>query len=105
MIEGLKVTVEATELRALCIARGQYHMDRSAVYENQLKNMEQAEIEGMNYSNGDPKKVMREKIDDHIAQANELEFIADHLKEGEEYLLERDDLVKLGISQPSGFWR
>jgi hypothetical protein len=105
MIEGLKVTVNANELRELCMAQASFHRDRATTYAENLKNLEDAEIEGMQYSGGDPKKALRDKQTQHENSANELRFIADHLKAGEEYLLDQAALVKLGIARAgNGFW-
>jgi hypothetical protein len=105
MIEGLKVTVNADELRGLCIAQASFHRERAIAYAENLKNLEDAEIEGMQYSGGDPKNALRDKQSQHENSANELRFIADHLKAGEEYLLDQSALMKLGIARSSnGFW-
>lgn len=102
MIQGLQVTVETEELRGLCLARAAHHDQRAEVYEVQFKNLEAAEVEGMNYTGGDPKRQLKEKRDEHANEAEALQFIAAHLKSGEEYQLGRDDLVRLGI-QSSGW--
>lgn len=98
MIEGLKVTVAGTELRELCIKRAEHHRERSKVYAGQIVSMEQNEIEGMNYSNGDPKQTLGDKKREHDAEASELDFIAEHLQPTEQYLLNSDALHKLGIA-------
>jgi hypothetical protein len=97
MTEGLKVTVKGAELRALCLERVEHHGQRAKVYADQAASMEVNEIEGMNYSGGDPKRQLRERREHHEAEAGELQFIGDHLNLTEDYLLGRDDLQKLGI--------
>lgn len=99
MIEGLKVTVSGTELRELCMKRAAHHRERAKVYEGQRISMEQNEIEGMNYSNGDPKRVLKDKWTEHESEAAELEFIAEHLVPVESYLLDAPALAKLGIAR------
>lgn len=99
MIEGLKVTVNGTELRELCIKRATHHRERAKVYESQRASMEENEIEGMAYSNGDPKKVLKDKWTEHKSEAAELEFISEHLIPNEQYLLDAPALSKLGIAR------
>lgn len=101
MIEGLKVTVVGTELRELCSKRAEHHRQRASVYAGQEASMEANEIEGMGYSNGDPKRVLKDKRTQHEAEAGELDFIAAHLVGEEQYLLDSSALHKLGISQRS----
>ena len=101
MIKGLKVTVAAAELREICLKQAEYHDQRRATYAENMKNLVNAEIEGMNYSSGDPKKTLREKETWHADCAAELRFIADHLDPGEAYRLDGADLVKLGIMRQS----
>ena len=99
MIEGLKPQVGGQKLSKLCIDRSQYHTERAKAYSEQLESMEKAEIEGMNYTNGDPKRAMRDKRDQHIADAEEMLFIAQNINEAETYILDSADLQKLGISR------
>lgn len=99
MIEGLKVTVNGAELRELCMKRVVHHRERAKVYESQRVSMEENEIGEMSYSNGDPKKVLKDKWTEHESEAAELEFIAEHLVTNENYLLDREALSKLGIAR------
>jgi len=97
MIQGLKPTVSGLKLRAICIARATHHTERATKYSEQLASMEAAEIEGMNYTNGDPKRSMREKRDQHISDADEMVFLAENIDVSESYILDASDLGKLGI--------
>lgn len=97
MIEGLKVTITGAELRELCLKRSDHHLQRVEAYAAQEASMSQNQIEGMSYSGGDPKKVLTEKRKQHEWEASELQFIATHLDPSEKYLLEGEDLIKLGI--------
>jgi hypothetical protein len=97
MIQGLKATIRGIELRQLCSARARHHRERAATYAQQKANMEAASIEGMNYTGGDPIKSLGDKLEQHEAEAGELEFLAAHLDADESYLLAREDLHKLGI--------
>lgn len=97
MIQGLKVTVSGIELKELCEKRAAHHTERASVYTAQAESMEKNQIEGMNYSGGDPKRALLEKKMGHEADASELTFIAKHIRLDEEYLLDNTDLHKLGI--------
>ena len=47
----------------------------------------------------DPKRVLKDKQEQHEAECGELDFIAAHLVPTEEYLLDSSALCKLGISK------
>jgi hypothetical protein len=96
MIEGLKVTVLGSELKGICMARADFHMKRATFHEKQKEVLEEEGLEdSMSNIQNAPKFA---RIKDHRASADELIFIANHLKLEEEYLLDRSDLHKLGIS-------
>ncbi len=99
MIEGLKVTIVGAEVKELCEKRAQHHAARAAVYRDQKASMEANEIGEMNYSNGDPKRAVKDKQDQHEGDAAEMAFIAAHLIPTEQYLLDAAALAKLGISR------
>lgn len=99
MIEGLKVTIVGTELRDLCTKRAEHHRDRSKVYGEQIAMMEKNEVEGMNYTGGDPKRALADKQTEHDSQAGEMAFIAAHIDLSENYLLDSQALVRLGIAK------
>ena len=61
--------------------------------------MDANRIEGVNLSTVDPRQSLKQRMEQHEGEAKELQFIADHLKPGEEYFLAQFDLVKLGISR------
>ena len=100
MIEGLKVIVDGPELVDLCMGRSVWHLDRSRLYRQQAVAMEANRLEGMqNTSAGNPVDQLKEKARGHEADYEELQFIAKHVDLKENYLLGRDDLVKLGITK------
>lgn len=99
MIEGLKVTVNGHEVITLCENRAAHHRERAKVYADQVTSMEKNQIEGMNYSGGNPLDNLRQKQEQHEDSAAELDFIAKHILPAETYLLDREALHKLGISQ------
>jgi hypothetical protein len=99
MIEGLKITVDGRELADLCKLRAAHHRERAAKYAEQVKSMESDQIEGMNYTNGNPIQSLKDRQSTHEGEAGELDFIAAHLVVSESYLLGRDDLVKLGVTK------
>lgn len=96
-IEGLKVTVAGPELRELCSKQAEFHRERADAYAAQHKNLQEAQIEGMAYSNGDPKKALADKQAEHENKARELTFIGDHIKQDAEYLLDRSALAEIGV--------
>lgn len=97
MVEGLKVTVKGGELIELCFKRAEYHRKRVAAYAKGEKALDENELEGMNYSGGDPKRALAERKKKHDDEAAEMEFIAGHLLPDDDYLLDRNDLMRLGI--------
>jgi hypothetical protein len=101
MIEGLKVTIGGTELADLCGKRAAHHRKRAKVYAEQAANLTAAQIEGMTYSNGDPRRALNDQQHEHEASAAEMEFIENHIVLNEQYLLDRDALYKLGITKSS----
>ncbi|TAN03148.1 MAG: hypothetical protein EPN36_14215 [Rhodanobacteraceae bacterium] len=99
MIEGLKVTVEGVELRELCIKQAEFHEQRRDKYAASAQTLGDVVPEGANYSGGDPKKALADKVSQHDNSARELRFIAAHIVPHESYLLDNLALVKLGISR------
>lgn len=98
MIEGLKVTVKAAELRDLCIRQADFHRQRAVFYAEKVQALEGIPSNAaQGYSGQDPKQQMQSKLTEHDNAVRELVFIGDHLKEGEEYLLAATDLARLGI--------
>lgn len=97
MILGIKITIPGKELHSLLWERAEYHMKRMDAYAEQIKSMKDNKIEGMTYSGGDPIKVLKDKHDQHSNQERELKFIAKYLDTNETYMLDDNDLRKLGI--------
>ena len=97
MIEGLKPKVIGSKLQQICLDRSMHHCNRADKYAEQLRSMEANEIDGMAYTNGDPKRALRDKRDQHIADAAEMVFLAEHIDANETYILDVNDLTKLGI--------
>lgn len=97
MIEGLKVTVKGGEVRDLADKRADYHAERRTAYAEQVVSMEAAKVEGMAYTNGDPVRALKEKLDEHGSEEQEMRFISAHIDPKETYLLDRDALHRLGI--------
>jgi hypothetical protein len=99
MIEGLKATVQGDELRQLCIKQADFHRQRSAFYETKEQALEGVSSQGsVGYSgHRDPRDQMQQKKLEHDNSARTLVFISDHLKPGEEYQLDFNDLATIGI--------
>ena len=104
MIEGLKVSVPAAELRDLCIKQADFHRERAGFYGDKVKALEGVPSNAaQDYSGQDPKQQMHAKLVEHENATRELVFIGDHLKATEEYLLTTTDLQRLGIVRPRVF--
>lgn len=105
MIEGLKVTVSGTELRELCHARAEHHRNRAAQYDKKLAVLEPDDSDSeagkmaglMGSTTANPAKQLQERRNEHVQQAEELTFIAKHLDTDERYLLDREDLQRIGV--------
>jgi hypothetical protein len=113
MIEGLKVTVAGTELRDLCAKRADYHRTRAAAYSKKIAafgkgddgdDESESQLHAlMSSTTANPAKQLTERHRQHIAAAEELEFTAAHIDASERYLLERDDLMRIGVIAAHGF--
>jgi hypothetical protein len=105
MIEGIVVTLTGNELKKLCNERAAHHSKRAKVYTDQIKSMEENQIEAAhNMTAGDPLANLKSRLDSHSDDAAEMEFIAAHLDLKEKYRLQREDLGRLGICKGRG-WR
>ncbi len=100
MIEGLKICLPAQDLRELLLAAAAYHAERVAAYRTQTESLKAAQIEGMNYTNGNPVETLNERLEEHEDSEAEMKFLAKYVREGEEYLLSRREIAEL--SGPCG---
>jgi hypothetical protein len=96
MIQGLQVTLSATELQQLCTQRAEHHRERAAFYKNQHDTL-RAAIRSAQYTGADPKGALKRQYSDHLTAAQELDFIASHLDMDERYQIDRQDMQRLGI--------
>ena len=97
MIEGLKVTVPGPELRDLCMKQAEFHRERAGFYSTKAQALEGVPSNGPHYSGQDPRQQMQSKLAEHENATRELEFIAAHLIDSENYLLAAQDLQRIGI--------
>jgi len=95
MVKGLIFNVSSTELKTHLTNRRIYHEDRAKTYLQQATNFQEADIEGMKYTGGDPIKALRDKESEHRAAASMFEFMAAHVIVGEEYQLDESELRKI----------
>jgi hypothetical protein len=102
MIQGLQVTISATELKQLCTQRAEHHRERAAFYKNQHDTLREA-IRSAQYTGADPKATLRRQHADHLLASQELDFIASHLDMEERYQLDRHDMQRLGICHGTGY--
>ncbi len=99
MIEGLKVTIPAEDLRELCLSAARYHAERAAAYRLQVDSLKLAQVEPMNYTNGNPIETLTERLDEHEDAETEMNFLAKYLRAGEDYLLDRSEVAELGFAE------
>lgn len=104
MIEGLHVTVPGTEVQRLMQERAKYHEQRSAdyrrTYETLAAAMEQVEEQDMpklSSLNSDPVKQAESGMKRHAAKAKENAFMALFIDTSERFLLDVNDLERLGV--------
>lgn len=100
VIQGLKVTVPGEKVADLIEARIKHHRERAAFYAEKVTALEG--VGDLNEGKSSviaPADQMRQKKQEHEREATELQFMRDHLKLTEEYLLDRTDLNRLGIVQ------
>jgi hypothetical protein len=102
MIQGLQVTLSATELQQLCTQRAEHHRERAAFYKNQHDTL-RAAIRSAQYTGADPKGTLRRQHAEHLLASQELDFIASHLDMEERYQLDRHDMQRLGVCNGNGY--
>ena len=98
MIEGLKVCLPAKDLRDLCLAAARYHAERATAYRAQVDSLKAAHVEGMDDTNGNPIETLTERMEAHEEAETEMAFLAQYVREGEEYLLDRSEVAELGVA-------
>lgn len=110
MIEGIKIDIPATELKALLKGRLEYHQERKAFYQKQYdlmaeaaKGDEERRSTLGKVSNSTPLESMQSSIEKHHNNIVYYTFLHDHVVPNETYRLEESDLLRLGISSGRGF--
>lgn len=107
VIDGLKVTVKGTEVVELAKKQAAFHADRAAFYGKQIELYEgvQDSATGLQYtSHQDPKSAAQQKQTEHAGKADQLHFIATHIKADAEYMLGNDALATLGVIKTNRFF-
>jgi hypothetical protein len=95
MIEGLKVTITGLELQKLCAERSGHHSNKAQILREQLPTLDSLQVPNTSNRPGDD---ARTKIKSHEFKAAEMCFIAAHIVPEETYVLDDNDLLKLGIA-------
>lgn len=98
LIIGIKCRVFGEELARLCCDRAAYHRGRVEVYEFQYRLLIN-NITGAGGSMRDPAEAIKAKMEEHRADAEEMDFISRHILVNAVYELGVDDLRKLGIAR------
>ncbi|KKK57206.1 hypothetical protein LCGC14_3056830 [marine sediment metagenome] len=95
MIEGLHFDIKFKEMKDHLEAKANHHFERKQFYFSQAQKLEEGNAEAMNYSGGDPVKVLKDKGNNHYQRMGFFQFMADHLVEGVTYRLSENDLMTL----------
>jgi hypothetical protein len=105
MIEGLKITVPGGEVQKLLRIRAAYHQGRAQQYRQTWETMAQA-MKGITREDApkmpssgstDPVENARLGMERHERKGREYEFMATYVKVSEEFLLDTNDLHRLGV--------
>lgn len=97
MIEGLKFQMPSDELRSHLVVRIEHHKARKDFYEQKAGELEKGNVEGMNYTNGDPVRNLRDKAAEHEQKIKLFKFMHDHVAPDETYQLADNDLQRIEI--------
>jgi hypothetical protein len=104
MIEGLRVTVPGTEVKALLEERAKYHSQRSSDYRRTwetlsaaMGSLQEEDMPKMSSMNNDPVAQAKAGIERHTAKEKENTFMAKFVKTEEDFLLGTEDLHRLGV--------
>ena len=104
MIEGLHLTVPGTEVQRLLIERSAYHEQRAADYRKTfetlataMQSVEEQDMPKLSSLNSDPVKQAESGMKRHTAKAKENAFMARFVDTSERFLLDINDLERLGV--------
>lgn len=112
MVEGMKVTVSGAKLSRLANAQADFHACRAKAYEDQIASMKNAKMgeaddafsladkfeSNSSYGMGqNPIQQLEARRKQHTQSEQELRFISENVVVTEDYLLDRSDLLKLGV--------
>ena len=97
LIEGLKITVSADELRSHLQNKAEFHAEKAAFYGEQVAALRK-EVLPSGQSN-DPVSSLQGSERQHRAKWAYFSFLASHVIPGEEYLLSERDLEAVEIFQ------
>jgi hypothetical protein len=104
VIEGLKLYVLGTEVKALLEKKAGHHRKRASEYQQTYETLVAAlgpiteeDAPKMSSMSRDPRKEQQEGMERHTNNAIEDEFLAAHIVTTQAYLLETNDLHRLGV--------
>jgi hypothetical protein len=102
MINGLCVTIPGSEVATKMRERALYHLKRMREYQDTAATLEKvglmekdSQVRSSSYN--DPLRDARDGITRHERKAREFEYMAQWVDLGETYLLDTNDLTKLGV--------
>lgn len=103
MIQGLKVTIPGEVVASLLKKKAEYHHRRSKEYQQTfdtlvgalgpLKDENAPKMSSMR----DPRQEAEAGVERHSKNARENEFLSEYVNTKEEYLLDANDLHRLGV--------
>lgn len=98
-IVGLKVALASEEVRELAGQRAQKARKRIKDMQDQRTALLESDALKLSHCNSDisPSEIFRNKIAEEEKTANEMEFLASHAPIGAKYLLNWEDLYRLGV--------
>ena len=96
MIEGLKIDIEADELKAHLDSRAEYHEGKAKFYGEQVASLKAGGVGAVAQSN-DPVSSLQSSAKQHKDRAGFYRFMSEHIILGETYRLDESDLGRLEI--------
>lgn len=105
MIEGLKITVPGTEVQRLLSERANYYRSKAERYRKTWEALQatmgaldvEEEAPKLSSMNRDPREEAKNGMERNEGKAQESEFLAKWIDTSAVFLLDKDDLYRLGV--------
>jgi len=95
MIEGIKIELDANELRQIVTARAAHHQKRATWYAEQIAALCAGGVS--EHGSVNPVSSLRNREAEHRQRAALLRFVADHVIAGEVYRLSQQELSRFEL--------